>query len=101
MQVVVRPNTISSKVDTFAQDGNIFTEITPSALPNATLSIEGDSDKEPHMVETPSSRGVNMALVHTTSKLDLETRWLVQWEGERVHPIMVNRGIPLWPSHIG
>ncbi|KAF9284143.1 hypothetical protein BGZ68_004893 [Mortierella alpina] len=88
VQVVVRPNTISSKVDTFAQDGNIFTEITPSAIPNATLSIEGDSDKEPHMMETPSSRGVNMALVHTTSKLDLETRWLVQWEGERVHPIM-------------
>ncbi|KAF9949856.1 hypothetical protein BGZ72_008370 [Mortierella alpina] len=88
VQVVVRPNTISSKVDAFAQDGNIFTEITPSALPNATLSIEGESDKEPDMVETPSSRGISMALVHTTSKLDLETRWLVQWEGERLHPIM-------------
>ncbi|KAF9939463.1 hypothetical protein BGZ67_009499 [Mortierella alpina] len=88
VQVVVRPNTISSNVDSFAQDGNIFTEITPSALPNATLNIEGDSDKEPYMVETPNSRGVNMALVHTTSKLDLETRWLVQWEGERVHPVM-------------
>ncbi|KAF9571828.1 hypothetical protein EC968_010629 [Mortierella alpina] len=92
VQVVVRPNTISPKGDAFAQDGNIFTEITPSALPNATLSNEGgDSDKEPYMADTPSSRGVNMALVHTTSKLDLETRWLVQWEGERVHPIMAAR----------
>ncbi|KAG0203591.1 hypothetical protein BGX28_004194 [Mortierella sp. GBA30] len=90
LQVVIRPNTISPNTEEFVQDGNIFTEITPSALPNATLDIDDSNDNytASSTTEASSSRGVNMALVHTTSKLDLETRWLVQWEGERLHPIL-------------
>ncbi|KAI8596890.1 hypothetical protein EDD21DRAFT_234631 [Dissophora ornata] len=91
VEVIIRPNTIAPGADSFEQGGNIFTEVTPFAMnpTNATLQKDDDVDKDQSAEEELSSQSVNMALVHTTSKLDLETRWLVQWEGERMHPILV------------
>lgn len=90
MESILRPNTIASGTDLFAQEANSFIEIIPSAVKQrATLQAEGENSSEHNTEDTPGSLGVSLALVHTTSKLDLETRWLVQWEGERIHPILV------------
>jgi hypothetical protein len=67
-------------------EGNKLVTIVPSALkptsdPAEIESLDG---------EGTCSSGVNMSLVNTTSRLDLETRWMVQWEGERIHPILVS-----------
>lgn len=43
-----------------------------------------------HARKDQATVGVDMAVVHSTSRIDLETRWLVQWQGERVHPIAVS-----------
>ncbi|KAG0019416.1 hypothetical protein BGZ80_005841 [Entomortierella chlamydospora] len=78
VEVIVRPNTIIPGTDSFAQEGNIFTEIVPPALKSLS-SQRAESENEIGSnaeEEGLSSLGVNMGLVHTTSKLDLETRWL-------------------------
>ncbi|KAF9898274.1 hypothetical protein BX616_004258, partial [Lobosporangium transversale] len=89
VDAILYPNLIVPGADSFSQEGNIFTEIVPPALKSITCNhkeSEGEDDYKSE--EGASSRGVHMTLVHTTSKLDLETRWLVQWEGERTHPIL-------------
>ncbi|KAI1321840.1 hypothetical protein EDD11_000116 [Mortierella claussenii] len=74
--------------DSFIQEGNMFTEIVPPALKPASMTQNAEGAEGANAENELSSQGVSMSLVHTTSKLDLETRWLVQWEGERVHPIL-------------
>ncbi|KAF9169678.1 hypothetical protein BGX20_010004 [Mortierella sp. AD010] len=78
VEVIVRPNTIIPGTDSFAQEGNIFTEIVPPALkPLSSQRTESENEVDSSAEgEGLSSLGVNMGLVHTTSKLDLETRWL-------------------------
>ncbi|KAG0299523.1 hypothetical protein BGZ98_009966 [Dissophora globulifera] len=90
VEVIVRPNTITSSGDAYRHEDNTLTEIAPFALkPTATFQVDNEDVGDQRVEDAQSSSlGVNMALVHTTSKLDLETRWLVQWEGERIHPIM-------------
>ncbi|KAG0005435.1 hypothetical protein BGZ65_011176 [Modicella reniformis] len=89
VESIIRPNMIVLGVDLFAQEANSFTEIVPSAVKQKViLQEESEDDGDSNAEDTPNSLEVNMALVHTTSRLDLETRWLVQWEGERMHPIL-------------
>ncbi|KAF9582780.1 hypothetical protein BGW38_010767 [Lunasporangiospora selenospora] len=86
LESIIRPNSIAFGADSFTRDGNTFTEVSPSNVKQPTAVID---ENAPHLsgAEGSSSLGVNMSLVHTTSRLDVETRWLVQWEGERKHPI--------------
>ncbi|KAF9112961.1 hypothetical protein BGX27_002507 [Mortierella sp. AM989] len=77
VEAIVRPNTITPGTDCFTQEGNAFTEIVPPALkPLPSQRAGSEYEKDSNNEEGLSSLGVNMALVHTTSKLDLETRWL-------------------------
>ncbi|KAF9179172.1 hypothetical protein BGZ51_007178 [Haplosporangium sp. Z 767] len=63
VDVVIRPNTISSNTSSFPQENNAFTEITPSALkPTVTLPSTGDGDIRLGVGEERSSKGVNMAM---------------------------------------
>ncbi|GJJ74318.1 hypothetical protein EMPS_06676 [Entomortierella parvispora] len=84
VKVIIGPNEISPGQEAFAAEGNKLSTIVPTAL-KPTFN-----QSEPRGVddESPSSSSVNMSLVNTTSRLDLETRWMVQWEGERIHPIL-------------
>ncbi|KAF9432229.1 hypothetical protein BGZ76_011089 [Entomortierella beljakovae] len=85
VELIVRPNTITHDIDSFVLEGNIFTEIVPPVLVSSRTE---DSDQESSAGSRFNTLSTNMALVHTTSRIDLETRWLVQWEGERIHPIL-------------
>lgn len=75
--------------------------MTPPALKTtAALQFKtsgGGGGVKSHARKDQATVGVDMAAVHSTSKIDLETRWLVQWQGERVHPISVSvqEAIPL------
>ncbi|KAG0048040.1 hypothetical protein BGZ83_006947 [Gryganskiella cystojenkinii] len=84
VNMIVRPNEISTRHDTFSQEGNKLMTIVPSALKSKSKI----PDEECVDADGASSSSVNMALVNTTSRLDIQTRWMVQWEGERLHPIL-------------
>lgn len=86
MKVIIGPNEISSGQEAFAVEGNKLSTIVPTALKSTFNQGEPKGMDD----ESPSSSSVNTSLVNTTSRLDLETRWMVQWEGERIHPILVS-----------
>ncbi|KAG0246035.1 hypothetical protein BGX31_004914 [Mortierella sp. GBA43] len=74
VESILRPNTITSGTDLFAQEANSFIEIVPSTVrQKSTLQTEGEGI-DYSAEDTPGSLGINLALVHSTSRLDLETR---------------------------
>ncbi|KAF9127745.1 hypothetical protein BGX30_014648 [Mortierella sp. GBA39] len=79
--------------------GGSFIEVTPPALKTtAALQFKtsgGGGGVKSHARKDQATVGVDMAVVHSTSKIDLETRWLVQWQGERVHPIAPEHSVLL------
>ncbi|KAF9023374.1 hypothetical protein BGZ52_012932 [Haplosporangium bisporale] len=79
LEVIIRPNTITPG-HSFAQEGNTFTEILPTPPPRAT-------DKDPNMEGISTAPVTKLALIHSTTKLDIETRWLCQWDGDRSNTI--------------
>ncbi|KAG0372581.1 hypothetical protein BGX24_000064 [Mortierella sp. AD032] len=94
---IIRPNAVRPKVDWM---GGGYVELTPPAL-KTTAAVQfkakggGGGGVKSHARKDQATVGVDMAVVHSTRKLDLETRWLVQWEGERVHPIMPDHSVLL------
>ncbi|KAF9905319.1 hypothetical protein EC991_001741 [Linnemannia zychae] len=90
INAIVRPNLVKSKME---WGGGGFIELTPPAL-KTTAAVQfkakggGGGGVKSHARKDQGTVGVDMAVVHSTKRLDLETRWLVQWQGERVHPIM-------------
>ncbi|KAF9548110.1 hypothetical protein EC957_007137 [Mortierella hygrophila] len=80
-------------------NGGSFIEVTPPALKTtAALQFKtsgGGGGVKSHARKDQATVGVDMAVVHSTSKIDLETRWLVQWQGERVHPIAPEHSVLL------
>ncbi|KAG0270727.1 hypothetical protein BGZ95_001599 [Linnemannia exigua] len=94
---IVRPNSVRPKVDWV---GGGFVELTPPAL-KTTAAVQfkakggGGGGVKSHARKDQATVGVDMAVVHSTRKLDLETRWLVQWQGERVHPILPEHNVLL------
>ena len=92
--------------ESVAFQDNGFVEVTPPAMKStAALQFKangGVGGVKSHARKDQATVGVDMAVVHSTRKLDLETRWLVQWQGERAHPIMVTVASlisPLTRSH--
>ncbi|KAF9385962.1 hypothetical protein CPB97_004271, partial [Podila verticillata] len=79
LEVIIRPNTITPG-HSFAQEGNTFTEILPTPPPQAT-------DKDPNTEGISTAPVTKLALIHSTTKLDIETRWLCQWDGDRSNTI--------------
>ncbi|KAF9090441.1 hypothetical protein BGX23_005970 [Mortierella sp. AD031] len=90
IKTIIEPNTMVR--DSVAFQDNGFVEVTPPAMKStAALQFKangGAGGVKSHARKDQATVGVDMAVVHSTRKLDLETRWLVQWQGERVHPIM-------------
>ncbi|KAG0095309.1 hypothetical protein BGZ93_006057 [Podila epicladia] len=74
LEVIIRPNTIIPG-HSFAHEGNTFTEILPTPPPQPT-------DKDPNTDGISTAPVTKLALIHSTTKLDIETRWLCQWDGE-------------------
>ncbi|KAG0350481.1 hypothetical protein BG005_010013 [Podila minutissima] len=79
LEVIIRPNTITPG-HSFAQEGNTFTEILPTPPPQPT-------DKDPNTEGISTAPVTKLALIHSTTKLDIETRWLCQWDGESSNTI--------------
>ncbi|KAG0328960.1 hypothetical protein BG000_000263 [Podila horticola] len=79
LEVIIRPNTITPG-HSFAQEGNTFTEILPTPPPQRT-------EKDPNTEGISTAPVTKLALVHSTTKLDIETRWLCQWDSESSNTI--------------
>ncbi|KAG0040720.1 hypothetical protein BGZ82_010537 [Podila clonocystis] len=79
LEAIIRPNTITPG-HSFIQDGNTFTEILPTPPPQST-------DKDPSTEGISTAPVTKLALIHSTTKLDIETRWLCQWDGESSNTI--------------
>ncbi|KAF9316877.1 hypothetical protein BG003_001468 [Podila horticola] len=79
LEVIIRPNTITPG-HSFAQEGNTFTEILPTPPPQPT-------EKDPNTEGISTAPVTKLALVHSTTKLDIETRWLCQWDSESSNTI--------------
>lgn len=92
--MIIRPNTITPG-HSFAQEGNTFTEILPTPPPQPT-------EKDPNTEGISTAPVTKLALVHSTTKLDIETRWLCQWDSESSNTISVRRTfffdwLSIWP----
>ncbi|KAF9120487.1 hypothetical protein BGW39_011325 [Mortierella sp. 14UC] len=89
IDAIIQPNLVQPKKE---WGGGGFVELTPPAL-KTTAAVQfkakgGGGGVKSHARKDQATVGVDMAVVHSTKRLDLETRWLVQWQGERVHPIV-------------
>ncbi|KAF9920940.1 multiprotein-bridging factor 1 [Linnemannia zychae] len=98
IKTIVKPNTVRIGVE---WNGGDFVELTPPALKSREAlqlktGVVGGGLKS-HARKDHGTIGVDMTVVHSTKKIDLETRWLVQWEGERIHPILPEH-VPLLES---
>ncbi|KAF8932801.1 hypothetical protein BGZ47_011181 [Haplosporangium gracile] len=93
---IVRTNLVKTGTE---WTGGAFIEVTPPALKTtAALQFKtsgGGGGVKSHARKDQATVGVDMAVVHSTSRIDLETRWLVQWQGERVHPIAPEHSVLL------
>ncbi|KAK5809122.1 hypothetical protein F5H01DRAFT_351266 [Linnemannia elongata] len=93
---IVRTNVVKADAE---WTGGGFIEVTPPALKTtAALQFKtsgGGGGVKSHARKDQATVGVDMAVVHSTSKIDLETRWLVQWQGERIHPIAPEHSVLL------
>ncbi|KAF9096537.1 hypothetical protein BGX29_008539 [Mortierella sp. GBA35] len=80
IKTIIEPNTMVRDSVTFQDNG--FVEVTPPAMKStAALQFKangGAGGVKSHARKDQATVGVDMAVVHSTRKLDLETRWLVQ-----------------------
>ncbi|KAF9413830.1 hypothetical protein BGZ94_000600, partial [Podila epigama] len=82
LSTIVRPNTIVHGLQSFTQDGNKFIEIHPTGSVRSGYDNGNDKDMGAEGISTTPL--TKLALIHSTVKMDIETRWLCQWDDERM-----------------
>ncbi|KAG0232945.1 hypothetical protein BGW41_001692 [Actinomortierella wolfii] len=103
VDAVVKRNTILGATMSFSEDSNSFTQVHPPAIhlpahpfnESSANALDAASSLPPAASQSgggvleasPSTSSVNMSLVHTTTLMDLETRWLCQWAGGRPYTL--------------